>query len=210
MYYTSLAFGSDSGAGVMQAHLRTEAHLKQLAKDGMKYTIIREGLYNESWPLYLGYFDPKGDDRGDVLLAGDGKISWTAIEDLGTGSALVLADGSGKYDGKTFYLSNTKDPKSLKEIAVLVAEVKGNNVDTKVVGRDEYVECYVGRGVERPSVEWWSSTYAALERGECLIQDETLEELLALRELKPKPMDETVKEMLGASKEGETVNYGRR
>jgi len=93
---------------------------------------------------------------------------------------------------------------------MLVAKMKGNNVSTKVVRRDEYVECYVGRGVERQSVEWWSSTYAALEKGECFIQDETLEELLALKGLKPKLMEATVREMLGASTEGETVNYGRR
>jgi hypothetical protein len=57
-------------------------------------TVIREGLYNESWPLYLGYFDPKGDDREEVALAGDGKISCTSIRNLGHGTALVLS-----YDG---------------------------------------------------------------------------------------------------------------
>ena len=50
--YTSLAFGGDSGTGVMRAHLRTEAYLKGM----MKVTVIREGLYNSIWPLYLGYF----------------------------------------------------------------------------------------------------------------------------------------------------------
>lgn len=46
IYYTSLAFGNRSQAGVMQAHLRTEAYLKSLK--GVKYTVIREELYNES------------------------------------------------------------------------------------------------------------------------------------------------------------------
>ena len=53
--YTSLAFGGNSGAGVMRAHLRTEAYLKGLEEKGVvKVTVIREGLYNSSWPLYLG------------------------------------------------------------------------------------------------------------------------------------------------------------
>jgi hypothetical protein len=52
IYYTSLAFGSPSKAGVMRAHLRTEAYLATLSD--LKVTVIREGLYNESWPLYLG------------------------------------------------------------------------------------------------------------------------------------------------------------
>lgn len=51
VYYTSLAFASDSGAAVMQAHLETEAYLKQ---SGLVYTIMREGIYSESFPLYLG------------------------------------------------------------------------------------------------------------------------------------------------------------
>lgn len=105
IYYSSLAFGSPSKAGVMRAHIRTEAYL---ATRDIQTTVIREGLYNESWPLYLGYFDPKGDDTRDkVALAGDGKICWTAIEDLGLGNALVLAAPSDEYAGKTFYLSST-------------------------------------------------------------------------------------------------------
>ena len=49
--YTSLAFGGDSKAAVMRAHLDTEAYLKA---SGVEYTIIREGIYAESFPLYLG------------------------------------------------------------------------------------------------------------------------------------------------------------
>lgn len=49
--YTSLAFGGDSKAAVMRAHLDTEAYLKA---SGLEYTIIREGLYAESFPLYFG------------------------------------------------------------------------------------------------------------------------------------------------------------
>ncbi|KAK0129930.1 hypothetical protein ONS96_000471 [Cadophora gregata f. sp. sojae] len=196
-FYTSLAFGSDSGAGVMRAHLRTEEFLKDLReREGVKVTVMREGLYNESWPLYLGYFDPKGDERGEVVLAGDGKISWTAIRDLGLASALVLADGSGKFEGKTFYLSRREGPRSMSEIARLVGEVRGKEVSVRVVGRDEYVETCMKRGIERASVEWWSSTYAALDRGECLIDDPTLDDLLTSRGVKTTAVEDTVREML--------------
>ncbi|KAG4425169.1 hypothetical protein IFR04_001736 [Cadophora malorum] len=196
-FYTSLAFGSDSGAGVMRAHLRTEEFLKELQEtEGVKVTVMREGLYNESWPLYLGYFDPKGDERGEVVLAGDGKISWTAIKDLGLASALVLVDGSGRFEGKTFYLSRREGPRSMSEIAKLVGEARGKEVSVRVVGREEYVEACVKRGIERASVEWWSSTYAALESGECLIDDPTLDELLASRGVKPTPVEDTLRGML--------------
>ncbi|KAE8447226.1 hypothetical protein EG329_010920 [Mollisiaceae sp. DMI_Dod_QoI] len=195
--YTSLGFGSNSGAGVMLAHLRTEAFLKDLkAKGECEYTVIREGLYNESWPLYLGYYDPKADKRDEIVLAGDGKVSWTSIADLGLGTALVLADQSGKFQGKTFYLSNSKESRSLEEIAALVGKIKGRDLRVRIVGREEYVEHYVEGGKERPMVEWWSTTYGALEKGECDIKDVTLGELLSGLGVDFKPVEQTVKEML--------------
>lgn len=198
VYYTSLAFGPESNAGVMRAHLRTEAYFKEMKdiKD-MKWIVIREGLYNESWPLYLGYYNPKSDDRNEILIAGDGKISWTSIADLGLGTALVLTDANeGKWEGKTFYLSRTDEARTLEEIAAIVGKSRGKDLKTKVVGVEEYVDTYVRRGVERASVEWWSSSYAALEKGECMIRDGILDEMLKTRAVKAKPVEETIEEML--------------
>lgn len=90
VYYCSLLFQDNSKAGVMVAHNRTEDYLKGLR--GIKYTIIREGLYNESWPLYFGHYDFPDDDREEILVAGDGPIAWTAIADLGLGNAMVAVD----------------------------------------------------------------------------------------------------------------------
>lgn len=195
--YTSLAFGSDSGAGVMRAHLRTEEYLKLLEGEGMKVTVIREGLYNSSWPLYLGYFDVKdGEQRDEIVVAGDGKVSWTSIRDLGVGTAVVLADESGRWVGKTIYLASRRNERSLEEIAGIVGGVRGRKLRVRKVGREEYVEYYVGRGRDQPAVEWWSSTYAALEKGECLIEDPTLDDLLDSRGIQAKPVEETIKEQL--------------
>ena len=49
--YTSLAFGDSGTAVVMQAHLDTESYLKT---SGLEYTIIREGLYIEAFPMHMG------------------------------------------------------------------------------------------------------------------------------------------------------------
>ena len=193
IYYTSLAFGSDSEAGVMQAHLRTERYLKSL--EGVRYSIIREGLYNESWPLYLGYYDPKGDERRSVIIAGDGPISWTAISDLGLGTALVLVDEEGKWNGKMVYLSNLRT-KTLNDVARIVENIKAEELGVKVVSREEYVQYYTAMRKQRESVDWWSSTYKALVRGECAIKDRTLIDLLESRGVEPKPIEATIREML--------------
>jgi hypothetical protein len=84
----------------MTAHERTEARLRELEKQvGFDVTILREGLYNESCPLYLGYFVPKEDKRTRIVLPleHDGKISWTAIAVLGIANAMILADESSTW-----------------------------------------------------------------------------------------------------------------
>lgn len=200
IYYSSLAFGSPSKAGVMRAHLRTEAYLASLA-DKVASTVVREGLYNESWPLYLGYYDPAADDRGEVPLAGDGRICWTAIEDLGLGSALVLVAPGAEYAGKTFYLSTPPSTaKTLREVAALVAAGRGRDVSVKKVDTLAHEGYYVGqRGMDALSVQWWVGTYDALEDGECLIDDSTLSRLLASRGKVPVPMEETVLSMVSGT-----------
>lgn len=195
IYYTSLAFGDVSKAGVMQAHLRTEKYLGGL-KD-MKVTVIREGLYNESWPLYLGfYFGLKNEERDEVVIPGDGPVSWTSIADLGLATALVVADASTKYDRKTIYLSQLRTV-SLKQIAGFVSDVRGRQIALKIVSRDEYCRHYIENGRAKDNVEWWCSTYDALKDNECGIQDPTLEDLLASKGRKPKQIEETIREMLG-------------
>ncbi|RDW71985.1 hypothetical protein BP5796_08019 [Coleophoma crateriformis] len=194
VFYTSLAFASGSGAGVMRAHFRTEEFLKGC---GMKYTVMREGLYNESWPLYLGfYYGLKNEERGEVVIAGDGPISWTSIRDLGIATALVVSEASEKYVGKTFFLSGT-ETKTLKQIAEMVSSARGIEVRTKVVSVEEYCRYYIeGKGLDKGNVEWWSTTYPALQQKECWIKDPTFSELLASKGVKPIPVEETIKEML--------------
>lgn len=197
IYYTSLAFANPSKAAVMTAHVRTEAYLRELEKEGkVKVTILREGLYNESWPLYFGYyFGLKDEGRGEVVVAGDGRVSWTAIADMAYGTARILAARGKEWEGRMVYLSQ-REVWTLRDVAGMVGKSKGREVELKVVGRKEYEEFYVGQGKEKASVEWWSSTYDALEDGECAIEDETLEELLKEGGRVPKSLEETVREML--------------
>jgi len=204
IYYTSLAFASPSKAGVMRAHIRTEKYLSELRKkaeekgrEGLDYTIIREGLYNESWPLYLGYYyGLKEETRKEVVVAGDGPISWTSIADMAFGTARIVAGPSEKWTGKTIYLSQNRNWR-LRDVAEMVTEVRQEIVKLKVVSKDEHIRHYVEeKGMDRAAVEWWASTYEALEDGECDIQDSTLEKMLWESGRKPKSMRETIVEML--------------
>lgn len=197
VYYTSLAFANPSKSRVMKAHERTEEYLKD--QHDMSYTIIREGLYNESWPLYFGYYYKLHEDnRDEVIVAGDSKISWTGIADLGLATALVLAAPSEEWASKTFYLSQFK-AHTLEEVAAIVSKAKDKEIKLTVVPREQHEKFYVEqRGMSEPSITWWSKTYDALRDNECEIQDPTLEELLAKKGRKPKSMEESVAEMMSA------------
>ncbi|KAK1079835.1 hypothetical protein LTR33_006054 [Friedmanniomyces endolithicus] len=185
VYYSSLAFANPSKSNVMTAHERTEAWLTK--EWSGRYTIIREGLYNESWPLYLGHYKVTDDERTEIPIAGDSKISWTSIADLGTATAMILAAPSEDWAAY-----------SQSEVAGMVAKAKGKEIHVNVISRDENEAYYTQqRGMEEPFIKWWSKTYDALRDGECHIQDPTLELLLGKQGLKPKHMEATVAEMEG-------------
>ncbi|KAK0257505.1 hypothetical protein LTS09_007552 [Friedmanniomyces endolithicus] len=195
VYYSSLAFANPSKSNVMTAHERTEAWLTK--EWSGRYTIIREGLYNESWPLYLGHYKVTDDERTEIPIAGDSKISWTSIADLGTATAMILAAPSEEWAGKTCYLSQSQ-AYSLSEVAGMVAKAKSKEIGVKVIPRHEHEAYYTQQhGMEEPFIKWWSKTYDALRDEECHIQDPTLELLLGKQGLKPKHMEATVAETLG-------------
>jgi uncharacterized protein YbjT (DUF2867 family) len=87
VYYTSLMFAGDSQAAVMQAHSATEKYLKER---GLPYTIIREGIYSESYPLYFGYWKPGREGSEVKVPYGDGGIAWVCRDDLGEGTAKLI------------------------------------------------------------------------------------------------------------------------
>lgn len=196
VYYTSLAFANPSKSRVMKAHERTEEYLRREWPG--KFTIIREGLYNESWPLYFGHYDVPNDPRDEVVTGGDSPISWTSIPDLGLANALMLAAPSKEWTDKTFYLSQ-RQAHTLKDVAGMVSKAKGKQVSFKTVSREEHEKYYVqDKGMPEGMIKWWSKTYDALRDGECEIHDDTLEKLLAQKNVKPTPMEETVSEMFKA------------
>jgi uncharacterized protein YbjT (DUF2867 family) len=198
IYYTSLAFSSQSKAGVMRAHVRTEAYLHELERaNKVKVTIIREGLYSDNWPLAFGYyFGLKDETRDEIVVAGDGPLSFASIADITFGTAKVLAAPSEHWSGKTVTLS-LRQTWTLQEMADLVSRVKGRKVHLTVVSKKEFDDYYTGRGLDRASVEWWSSAYDSFKEGECAVEDSTLENLLKEAGRIPEMFETTVKNMLG-------------
>jgi len=199
IYYTSLGLKSVAPFGpmaaAMRAHDRTE-HTLRLLTD-IAYTIIREAPYAESWPLYLGFYNGHSERRRELMIAGDGPVSWTSIEDLGLGTAIILADAGSAWTGVTVTLSSQLGV-TLEKVAEIVTRIRRVNTRVSVVPEETYIKHYATEsGVGEDVARWWVSTYAALVRGEGWHPEAPkLRELLDSVGCEPKNIDTVVEEML--------------
>ncbi|MCJ1386162.1 hypothetical protein MMC17_009288 [Xylographa soralifera] len=216
--YTSLAFVGDSHAAVMQAHIETEEYLKRTCavREGMNYTIIREGIYCESWALYLGFFDPekvigKGERRVVKVPEGADKgVAWVGRDELGEGTARILVRKEDFAD-QTVLLSGGAAV-SLRGVAEMINGILGwqgeEVVEVEELGREKWVDTMVemktGKKEDaetREFMEKWYTTYPAIEKGELDVVDPLLARLLGR---KVESMKESLRKQLkdvGGTKE---------
>lgn len=209
--YTSLAFAggpqsSQSTAAVMRAHLDTEAYLKTSLPSDMTYTIIREGLYTESFPLYFGIYDlvakpskvciPRGDN--------DGLIAFTKRDELAEVTAniinnMITKHKDGEFINKTILLA--AEPKySLTSLGVLIGEILGTTpVKVNRISADEYAapnsraSSFIGSS---EMAKDWATTYPAIGQGETNYQGEGSQDLERLLGRKPESVAITVERIL--------------
>ncbi|KAA1477492.1 NAD(P)-binding protein [Dentipellis sp. KUC8613] len=176
IYYTSLAFADDSVSEVMQAHLDTQKYLKE---SGVTYTIIREGIYEESYPLYFGFFDKS---KTDLYVPGDGPIAWVSREDLGEGTARIIAGGG--FENQTVLLSGSASSNlTLQQLSTTISRILAHPVNLHVVSVDEYVAKNKSPNPDDPRgsedfLRKWAKTFDAMRRGETARVDPLLQELL--------------------------------
>lgn len=181
IFYSSLGFAGtypDSLAFVMQAHLDTERYLAQCAADisGFTYTVVRQGLYTESYGLYLAFLDLKNPPT-EFKIPHDGKgpgISWVKRDELGEGTAHLLADHARDptafpFVNDTLLLSgpqamsledsvNTIGRVTGKEIKICQSSVEEWAAQDSVKGASEYLAGDMAKH--------WATAYDALRRGE--------------------------------------------
>lgn len=199
IYYTSLGLTPVKPFGPMaepyKAHDRTEHTLRVLVD--MHWTIIREAPYAQMWPLYFGFHEGTYDKRQEILVTDDGPVSWTAVEDLGLGTASIFTDHCESWCGLTVTLSS-QDEVSLNRIAEIVSKAKKVPVKLKIVPEEEYIRYYKGqRGMGESLLKWWVTTYPALKRGEaCHRYEPTLREILKKQGREIKLVEEIIRYMV--------------
>ena len=199
--YTSLMFGGEDGmksiAVVQQAHIRTIEYLRD---SGLKYVVIREGIYAESWWLYAGFQprngysraeEPKGDQGIEWVIPNDGPVAWVSWDELGEATARILSEYQ-KYEGQTLNLTGSKAI-TISDLAKLVERETGRHVDVKLAGPGGAAKYQKER---EAAAEWvidaWSTFHDALGVGETSIVDPLLEQLNGR---KPRTVDEMARQL---------------
>lgn len=174
----------------MQAHLDTERYLDECTRQhtGFGYTVIREGLYSESYPLYTAFYDPKH-PVDEIKIPHDGSgpgIAWVKREELGEGTAELLKrfvqdPASFKYKKQKVLLSGSKTL-TLGETVAILGKIANHPVHIRPVTVDEYAAQpqmapnLTYHGVDHSKM--WATTFEAFRRGEAAFVSPLLGELL--------------------------------
>jgi hypothetical protein len=185
----------------MRAHIDTEEYLQQLSQErpGFGYTVIREGLYTESYPLYTAFLDPEN-PSSEIKIPHDGSgpgIAWVKREELGEGTSelirrFVEQPADFEHCNSTVLLSG---PKTLTLAETVAALSKLANVEVKIkqVSDDEYAKQpqnaanFTYKGVDYSRA--WVTSFEAFKRGEGSVVSPLLEELLGR---KPEEFETTI------------------
>ncbi|KAJ5633308.1 NmrA-like family protein [Penicillium lividum] len=201
IFYSSLAFAGISDksvAHVMGAHLATEEYLSKSTE--ITYTIIREGIYSESFPIYTSWFDLQN-PVDEITIPHDGTgagVAWVKRDELGEATAKIITsysrDSSFKYMNKMVLLSGQRVI-SLAETVETLGRAVGKDVRLREIGIEEYVALpHAGRhtyhGVDLSRE--WASAWEAIKAGETAIVSSDIVDILG-RE--PERYEDTIRNL---------------
>jgi NAD(P)H dehydrogenase (quinone) len=136
-------------------HWATEEHLRSV---GVAYTILRDNIYADFTPHFLG---TDGNIRGP---AGDGRVALVAQADIAEVAIAVLTS-DGAYDGRTLNLTGPA-ALTMGEIASTLSDHLGRTVCYIPETIEEAYSSRASYGAPQWQVDGWVSTYLAIAVGE--------------------------------------------
>jgi len=159
--YTSFDRKHDTGnspiAAVAQSHLATEGFI---TASGIPYTILRNNLYMDYVPVFLGQ---KVLDTGVLWPAGNGKIAAVTREEMAEAAANVLA-GKG-HENRSYHISSNENF-SMGEVAGIISAVAGKPVPYLNPSADEYKKALTQANVPAEYIAVFAGFAQAVKDGE--------------------------------------------
>ena len=155
VYTSFLNAAPDATFTLARHHFATEERIRSR---GIPFTFLRDSLYADVFPYYVG---ADGIIRGP---AGDGRLAPVARDDVADAAVTVLLNGS-EHAGRTYDLTGPT-AMTLHEIAALIAAATGVPVTYHPETLPEAYESRARYQAPDWEVEGWVSTYAAIAAGE--------------------------------------------
>ncbi|WP_257670949.1 SDR family oxidoreductase [Parapedobacter tibetensis] len=170
--YTSVSMNDVNTSAIkflMASHFQTEDYIKE---SGLTYTLLRNSLYADTIPMFLG---EKVLETGIYLPAGEGKISFALRDEMAEATAKVLT--TDEHENKTYSLTNV-ETYTYQDIAQILSEISGKNVNYFSPAVDEYVKTLTDAGVPKAYIDVLSGFALAMAKDEFGLVSNDLGQLL--------------------------------
>ena len=167
-------------AMVAKAHLATEEFLKN---SGMDYTIMRNSLYADFIPMFVG---ENVLETGIYLPAEEGKTSFALREEMAEAAAVIVS-GNG-HSGKEYAIGNVENY-SFAQISDMLSDIAGKKITYTSPSPEEYKETLSNAGVPEEQLQGAVAFAIAIREGEFYTEKSDLEMLLGR---KPTPLKQVL------------------
>lgn len=170
--FTSFQRKTDSGSPIQflaQSYIDSEKHLKA---SGVTYTILKNGLYADVLPMFLGQTVL---DTGIFFPAGTTKSAYTSRNDMAEAAAAVLA-GTG-HENKEYELA-TEENVNFNDIASMLSELSGKTVGYVDPAKEVFIDALKNAGVPEGMIGMAAGFAEAIKLGEFASGKTDLQRLL--------------------------------
>lgn len=186
IFYTSQQHKSDDRDSpiyfIIKSHLATET---AIMNSGMNYTILRNALYMDMLPTFLG---KKVLEDGIFLPAGEGKIAFTLRSEMAETAAVILT--SNGHKDKIYEISGSSI--SFTEIAEKISQIKGHNITYLSPDSRVFINSAVKKGAPRMLIKMLAGFAQAAQEGELDSRSSQMEKILGR---KPSPVNEFLQQI---------------
>ena len=188
--YTSFTRTTDDESSPLHMLAATHIYTEKLIKEsGLPYTFLRNSLYSDALPLFLG---EKGLETGMVYFpGGEGRSPFASRLDMAEASANVLT--SDGHENQAYPFVNAKDY-SFGDIAAMLSEISGKSINYVSPSPEEYKETLAKAGVPEPVIGLGIGLGLAMQQGITGTGDPTLGKLLGREPASPKVVLQAVYE----------------
>lgn len=142
---------------VSGSHIATENAIK---KSGITYTIMRNNLYMDMLPWFLG---ENILETGIFFPAGDGKVRFILRSEMAEVAANILI--TNNHENKEYYISGST-PVSFEQIAGILSEITSKAINYNSTDYQDYVETIVGTGIPKEYAKMFGGFAEAIRQGE--------------------------------------------